>query len=646
MNLLKKLYIISFLFASVLSVSAQIKLPKLISNGMVLQRDTNIKIWGWASPNETIEVNFINENYKTVADSSGEWELHLDKLKAGGPFLMKLEGKNKIEINNILVGDVWLASGQSNMAYELKKSAKLYEAAIENSENKFIRQFLVPKKYNFKHTENDVSSGSWISANKETVIGFSAVAYFFAKDLYETYQVPIGLINSSVGGTPAQAWISEEGLKEFPHYYEETQLLKNDTYINEIENSNTNKLKKWISTSTANDLGNKNSNEKWSQKNLDDSDWNTMNIPGSWVSKNLGYTQGIVWYRKNIELQNISSEKNIELNLGRISDADSVFVNGNFVGATSHKFSHRNYKIPDNILIKGENNITIRISSYRFNGGFIKGNPIQLVIGKKKIDLKNNWKYKLGVKMKQLDRPVQLTCKPTGLYKAMIAPLLNYSIKGAIWYQGEGNVSKAEEYESLFPSLIEDWRLNFQHKNMPFLFVQLANFQKPTKNLVPSSWARLRASQLKTLKVENTGMAVIIDIGEANDIHPKNKKDVGKRLAIEAKRVAYKAGGFRMPQYNSMNIKGNKIILSFDTNGSALKVRNNDELKEFAISGEDKKFVWAKAEIQNNTIIVWNENVKNPVAVRYAWANNPTKANLLAAEELPLSPFRTDNWAK
>ena len=475
---------------------------------------------------------------------------------------------------------------------------------------------------------------------------FQRLPIFFANELYNTYKIPIGLINSSVGGTPAQAWISEEGIKNFPHYFDEAQLLKNDTYIDEIEKSNVSQLNNWIATSTAKDLGNKNSTEKWSYKNFDDSNWDTMNIPGSWVSKKLGYSQGIVWYRKSIELEKPPKEKNIELNLGRISDADSVFVNGYFVGATSHKFADRNYKIAKNILKKGENTIAVRISSYRFNGGFIKGNPIELVIGNQKIDLKNNWKYKLGVKMKQLDRPVQLTWKPNGLYNAMIAPILNYNIKGVIWYQGEGNVAKAKEYYSLFPALIENWRTEFNNKDFPFLFVQLANFQKPTKNPEPSSWALLRNAQLNTLKVKNTGMAVIIDVGEANDIHPKNKKDVGKRLAIEAERITYKTSKLQLPQYKSMKVKGNEIILYFNTYGSTLKVKNNGKLKEFAIAGEDKKFIWAEAKIEGNTIVVSNKNMKNPVAVRYAWANNPDKANLITTEELPVSPFRTDDWEK
>ncbi len=324
--MMKKIkFIVLFLFASILSVNGQIKLPKLISDGMVLQRDTNIKIWGWASPHEEITIHFLNNEYNISANNKGDCELQVYNLKAGGPFKMKLNGKNSIEINNILVGDVWLCSGQSNMAYELKKSAKLYKADIENSKNEHIRQFLVPNEYDFKKPHIDVASGKWISANPKTVGDFSAVAYFFANELYQTYKIPIGLINSSVGGTPAQAWISEDGLKEFPHYSEETQLLKNDKYITEIENSNKDKLKNWISTANTNDLGSKTQENNWSKEKFDDSNWDEMSVPGFWVKEKLGYTQGIVWFRKTFELSSISNQEYASLNLGRISDADSVF---------------------------------------------------------------------------------------------------------------------------------------------------------------------------------------------------------------------------------------------------------------------------------------------------------------------------------
>ena len=533
MKLSKKRCIISFFFASILSVSAQIKLPKLISDGMILQRDTKIKIWGWAAANEDVIVSFKKKTYTTSANKNGEWEVKLPKQKSGGPYTMNISASNFIEINDIYFGDVWIASGQSNMSFEMQKVAKHYKSELKNSTNSKIRQFLIPKTPNFKAPQQDLKLGNWISANPKTVGGFSAVAYFFAKKQFEKHKIPIGIINSSLGGSPAQAWVSEDALKLFPNYFNETQLLKNDSYIKNIEIKNSNDIKNWETETNANDLG---LQEKWKSISYDDTSWKSIPLPSFW-GKQIGYKQGVVWFRKHIYLDKVSNSKNIELNLGRISDADSVFVNGKFIGKTNHKYAIRNYNISKDILKKGDNTIAIRVFSYRFNGGFIKGNPMNLSIGKKIIPLNNEWKFKLGVQTKQLDQPVQLNWKPTGLYNAMIAPLLKYAIKGVIWYQGEGNTRDAIEYRTLFPTLIKNWRKDFNQGDFPFIFVQLANYLKPDNTPSKSGWAMLREAQSQTLKLPKTGMAVIIDIGEENDIHPRNKKDVGYRLSYEAERI-------------------------------------------------------------------------------------------------------------
>lgn len=366
---MKNALIITFLFCLFTSpLSAQIQLPKLISDGMVLQRDTNLKIWGWASANEEISISFTGENYQTKADSNGSWELILVPLKAGGPYKMILKGSNSITINNILIGDVWLASGQSNMSFEMNKVSKLYSDEIENSTNTQIRHFLVPNSYNFKSPQEDFTTGNWVSVNPKTVGKFSAVAYFFAKKIHEENNIPIGIINSSIGGTPAQAWISEEAIKKFPHYYDETLLLKDDGFIKQIEDKNSTDQKNWIANVNAKDAGLQNN---WHTKDFNDSNWETLILPNSWVKK-FGYKQGAVWFRKSISLDKIPKSDFAELNLGRISDVDSVYVNGRFIGSTQHKFGIRNYNIPKGILKIGANTISIRVLAYRFNGGFIK----------------------------------------------------------------------------------------------------------------------------------------------------------------------------------------------------------------------------------------------------------------------------------
>jgi len=633
--------LILFITSSFTSV-AQIRLPKLISDGMVLQRDTKIKIWGWASEYEKVSVELLNQHFKTTANANGYWFVTTKKLKAGENFDITISGKNQIKIKDVIVGDVWLASGQSNMQHMVKASKNLYQEEIATSTNRNIRQFKVPLKYNFKAPLSNISGGSWKSANPSTVLNFSAVAYFFARDLYKKEKIPIGIINSSWGGTPAEAWTSEEGLEKFPHYYEEAQKLKTDTYTQYLTKINKDNQEEWIAKANSKDIG---LHKNWKAIEIDDPEWKTTHLPTTWKQK-LENKQGVVWYRKTFNLKNLDSiSEEVKLRLGRISDADSVFVNNKFIGTTSHKYQDRNYKFSKSILKEGKNVIAVRVFVYRFNGGFIKGKPIVLNLGYGKINLEENWELKLGAQIKQLARPIQFSQKPVGLYNAMISPLLNYKIKGTIWYQGESNARAAKEYRTLFPSMIKDWRRKFNQGDFPFLFVQLANFQQPNQNPSPSNWAMLREAQSKTLTIKNTGMAVIIDIGEANDIHPKNKKDVGIRLASEAERLVYGLNKKHIsPYYKSMKFVNNGIEITFTKSDFSLLKKGNQPLRQFAIAGEDKQFVWAEAVIKGGKIYVWSPKIKNPVAVRYAWSTNPENVNLYDSRGYPIAPFRTDNW--
>lgn len=625
---------------------SQVRLPRLISDDMVLQRDSEIKIWGWAASDEKISLQFIDSIYKATANHNGEWSIILMGLKAGGPYKMQISASNVIIISDILVGDVWVCSGQSNMELPMRRVSPIYQTEIANSENKFIRQFIVPQKYNFNEPQENLSAGAWKSANPESILDFSAVAYFFAKELYNTYKVPIGLINASLGGSPAEAWLSEKTLKKFPAYYQEAQKFKDSALINQIEYQDRVRIQSWYKLLRRKDEGYQNLNKTWFDTTLNTSDWTWMRIPGYWANTSLGAVNGAVWFRKEIQLSKSLAGHKARLILGRIVDADSVFINGVFVGSTAYQYPPRRYDIPMGLLKEGKNLVVIRVISNSGNGGFVSDKPYELIIGEKSIDLKGDWQYKLGARMEPLGSQAFIRYKPLGLYNAMINPLLNYRIKGIIWYQGESNAERPAEYKDLFPSLIQDWRTNWKQGDFPFIFVQLANFMEPKNQPGESNWALLREAQLKTLSLPNTGMAVIIDIGEWNDIHPLDKKDVGKRLALAAQRVAYKNEEvvYSGPSYQSMKIEGNKVILNFTNAGSGLIAKGRGELKYFAISGADKQFFWAKAKILGDEVIVWNDTVFNPVAVRYAWADNPQGANLYNKEGLPASPFRTDNW--
>jgi sialate O-acetylesterase len=646
MNNKMKVISLVFLLGLLMTVSSvgQVRLPRLISDGVILQRDADVKIWGWASPDEKITIRFINETYQTSANTDGDWSIVLKGLKAGGPYKMEITGKNSITVSDILVGDVWVCSGQSNMELPMRRVSWVYPTEIANSTNPNIRQFVVPQKYDFKKPHTDLSGGNWKSVNPQSVLDFSAVAYFFAKEIYEKYKVPIGLINASLGGSPAEAWMSEEALKKFPAYYQEAQKFKDDSLIKRIETQDNARSQAWYRTLSQKDEGYK-EGKNWRDPMLNTSGWLTMKIPGYWANTSIGPVNGIVWFRKDIDVPASMVGTSAKLILGRIVDGDSAFVNGVFVGTVSYQYPPRRYDVPAGLLKEGKNTIVVKIISNGGKGGFVPDKPYQLEANGKTIDLKGDWQMRLAATMDPLPGQTFIRWKPEGLYNAMIHPLLNYRVKGVIWYQGESNAGKPEEYRELFPAMIRDWRTNWQQGDFPFLFVQLANFMEPRNEPGESGWAMLREAQLKTLALPNTGMAVISDIGEWNDIHPLNKKDVGKRLALAAQKIAYGENKvvYSGPIYQSMKIDGNKITLSFSNVGGGLITKGGSELKYFAIADADKKFVWAKAKIEGDKVVVWNDQVPNPVAVRYAWADDPEGANLYNKEGLPASSFRTDN---
>ncbi|WP_394665823.1 sialate O-acetylesterase [uncultured Chryseobacterium sp.] len=633
----KNIKILTFLLCicCTLLFEAKIKLPAMVSDGMVLQRNQKLNIWGKADANEKVEVKFLNKNYKTTADQNGNWKIVLPEQKAGGPYTMTI---NEITLKDILIGDVWLASGQSNMELPMRRLTPLYSDEIKNANNQNIRFFTVPQKYNFKSPQTELEGGKWEATNPQTILNFSGVAYFFAKNVSEKNKVPVGIIHSSLGGSPIQAWMDENSLKKYPEYLDEAKKWQNDELIKSTESSEQALSKAWYTELDQSDIG---LNQHWESFDLNDSEWKTMKIPGSWEDTE-GSFEGSVWFRKEIILTKNQAGKAAFLNLGRIKDADVTYINGTKVGNVTYEYPPRWYDVPAGILKEGKNIIAVRISNGSGKGQFIADKPYYLEIDGQKIDLKSEWKYKIGAKMaKMAPGTTFIRWKPTGLYNAMINPLINYNITGAIWYQGESNTGKPKEYGDLLTTMIADWRNKFNNKEMPFITVQLANFMESKAQPIESNWAELRDQQRKvSLQVPNAGLAVIIDIGEWNDIHPLNKKTVGDRLALQAMKLAYGknivADG---PVYQSMKINGNKIVLSF-------KIGSDDfapvaELKGFAIKNTGGNWSWAKAKTEDKTIVVWNDYVTDPVAVRYDWADNPD-GNLKNKTGLPASPFTTE----
>lgn len=640
----------AIVFALPPSAYAEISLPRLVSDHMVLQRDCKVKIWGWASPGEKVTVKFMANTLSTKTPGTGRWEIVLPAMKAGGPYRMTLKASNTLTINDILIGDVWLCGGQSNMEFKLNKVRDRYAKDISASAGYPIIEFAVKERYGYDKV-SDVS-GSWQPANPETVLQFTAVGYFFAQSLYDRYKVPIGLLYSAWPGTPAESWISEDGLKNFPRYTEEAKKFKDTAYVQQVLKKDKAVAEQWYANIKLNDQGSIPGKASWASLGTDTTDWKKITFPGYWETQGLANTDGVVWVKKTITVPRSMAGKDLKLSLGLIDDIDTTYFNGEKVGTTDNKYNPRRYSIPARLVKEGLNTITIRIIDNEGTGGLVKGKTDELSYGTTNINLSGSWIYKVGYRSSPL--PVQsftrIYYKPAILYHPMIEPLTSYTIKGAIWYQGEANTGwdKAIEYRKLLPTLIDEWRRAWNQGKFPFLIVQLPNFMKPSDVPQQSGWALLRESQsVIAATTPNCGLAVTIDLGEENDIHPFNKKDVGKRLALVAGRIVYpdSATLSAAPVYQSMRVEGNQIILSFSKTGKGLVVKG-DTLKQFAIAGADKHFIWATAKIQGNNIVVSSPGISAPVAVRYAWADNPAGCNLYSADDVPVSPFRTDSWDK
>jgi sialate O-acetylesterase len=641
---MKRIAFFAILSFSIQASIAQVKLPALVRDSMVLQRDSKINIWGWASKDEKVTIQFNGKKYKTTTSADGKWLIVLPPIKAGGPYTMDIIASNKITLKDILIGDVWICSGQSNMVHQMELHSVRYADDVAKANYPEIRHFWIPTLTDMQGPRDNLPIGFWKSANPQDVRQFSAVAYFFARSIYEKYHIPIGLINASVGGTPIEAWTSEEGLKEFPSLLTTIQKNKDTAYINSMSRR-----------AFANNGNRPRQQDKgligpktWFDTSYMPKGWHTINIPGYWEDQGIKDLDGVVWYRKEITIPASMLNTPVKVFLGRIIDADFLYINGKQVGNTTYQYPQRRYQVPAGLLKAGKNIFVIRVINNFGKGGFVPDKPYCLIAGNDTIDLKGYWQYKVGdIFIPQRGfggGGISAQNQPTALYNAMIAPLINYTAKGFLWYQGEANSGRAEEYAKLQPAMIADWRRQWKEGDLPFLYVQLPGFMEMNYLPSESQWAALRESQLKSLSVPNTGMAVAIDLGEWNDIHPDRKKEVGERLALAAEKIVYgeKDIVYSGPIYQSSAVDGNKIVTSFTNTGSGLIANDGEELSQFAIAGADKKFVWAKAKIEGDKVIVWNDDIANPLYVRYAWADNPDGANLFNKEGLPASPFRTD----
>lgn len=664
-----KLLIIGLLTA--LTVNANVTLPAIVGNNMVLQRETTVNVWGWAEPGEKVTVTFLKKRHTCITGADGKWLVKLPPMKAGGPHTMEVKGQNTIVLNNILIGDVWVCSGQSNMTHYLGRHAERYAQEIAEANLPEIRQFYVPEKATVAGPLADNPGLKWVAATPTTVLDFTVIGYFFAKKLYDAYHVPMGIINTCVGGTPIEAWMSEAGFRDFPDITE--RIKQNQEAVKAISAQPRNRPS-----------GNPGMNPQeprqvtdkgmagplmWYDPAYQPLNWKPINVPGYWEDQGIRNLDGVVWYRRVINVPASMTGVEATVKLGRIVNADACYINGQQIGNTTYEYPQRVYTVKPNVLKPGSNLIVVRVTNNGGKGGFVPDKPYFLLAAGDTIDLKGEWAYKVGEVAQRFQpmgnaargarqagkstatprpeaapapRPVNAQQSPTGLYNGMIAPYTPYAVRGCLWYQGESNAGNPKAYAKLLPALIEDWRQQWGQDDLTFLIAQLPNYMDVNYSPEESNWAQMRDVQLKTAEtVPHTGLGVNIDLGEWNDIHPGNKKPVGERLALQAMRITYgdKQVLSTGPIRRTIRQEGNKLIVSFDNVGSGLVSGNGEPLAHFALAGEDGRYQWAQAEIVGNEVAVWNDNLDNPVSVKYAWADNPDFANLYNKEGLPASPF-------
>ncbi len=623
-------------------------LAPIFSDHMVLQRGKPIVLMGKADAGENITISFINQTFKAVADAEGNWQATIPAQKEGGPYQLTVKGKTEIKLNDILYGDVFICSGQSNMEWPLMSAADGKKEVAE-ADHPQIRLYKVNRRLSL--TPVNTLKSEWEVCNPQTAKDFSAVAYFFARDLQKTFNVPIGLVESAWGGTVVETWISSAGLDGEESFGALSKSLASNADAIMAEKKEA--FDKWYASFSTLDKGSRNNSYIWQSGT--EGEWKNITLPRFWDDGDISELQdkdGVVWFKKVITLAAADVNTNATLNLGSIDDSDVTFVNGVEVGKTYDKYSElRSYEVKPGILKAGENTIVVRVEDYGGGGGLF-GEPtdINLKTASKSYDLAGEWQYQVGFSTVFTSRPnpgIGPNSLPSLLYNGMINPIKDIVPAGVIWYQGESNDTRAFQYRDLFKRLINDWRTQFKQPDLPFMFVQLANFKQKQKEPADATWAELREAQSMALALKNTGMATAIDIGNPKDIHPTNKQEVGRRLALTAKKIIYKQslidGG---PVFESVKFKNGQAIITFKNVGEGLKLKsNNGKIGNISIAGDDHKFYWANGEVVGkNKIKVSAAAVKNPVAVRYAWEDNPEDANIINSENLPAFPFRTDDW--
>lgn len=659
---------------SSVSLLAKVELTPLFSDNMVFQQSCKAPVWGKAAPGAVVTVtpSWNGKSYRATAGPDGRWSVKIDTPKGGfKKYSVTISDGDPLVLQNVLVGEVWLASGQSNMQMPVES----WRAVRTNQEDiagaaryADVRLLQVSRATGMReHDYFSADFDKWKESSPETVRNFSAAAWYFGRKLMEELQVPVGIIHSSWGGTIIEAWMSEGALRAFPEMSASLAQVRSLS-DNESEREKTfeEEIAAFIREANRKDLGKSGGLAVWARPEFDDSSWKTLKLPNT-VQQLWPDTNGIYWLRKTVDIPAAWAGKDLTLSLGPVDDFDETYWNGEKVGSDVLWNKAREYTVPARLVSPGRTVITIRCTDDHGNGGLYGAADLLFIQGPdgQKIRLDSEWKVTLSVSFKGVPKSTAREPNiPTVLYNAMIRPLAPFAIKGAIWYQGESNAQKAYRYRDLMPSMILDWRALWGY-DFPFYITQLAGYKKVVGVPGDDDWAELReAQEMATQMLDRCGMACIIDLGEAEDIHPVRKREVGERLARLALANDY---GRRLvttgPRYESFRIAGRSIVVRFTDVAGGLRVIPSGDfagdrygsrgekvekaesgvLSGFQIAGPDRVWHWADARIEGDTVVVSSADVPQPVAVRYAWSANPV-CNLFNAEGLPAWPFRTDDW--
>lgn len=628
---------------------ADVRLPAVLSEHLVLQRDDLVPLWGWAEPGEvvTVTAGWSGAVVTAAADEDGEWRVELETGAAGGPWSLVFVGANRIELGDVLLGEVWVCSGQSNMEWTIDQLAPTYDSLKPGASDPELRVFDVER--NLATSEQADCGGTWRAITPDHLGDVTAVGYFFGSALRRELGVPVGLLSTNWGGTRAEAWTSDETLRDWPDFAERRAVVRAEaTRPGAAADGRRAALAGWWRELESLDPG---SRDGWKRPDLDDSSWRTLTVPSDWRGTDLEGFDGVVWMRREVEVPASWSGRKLLLDLGPIDDQDTTWFNGARVGGMEDEglwTKLRHYEVPAELVREGGNVITVRVLDTGGEGGLTGGGDApRLAAGGEAsaLSLAGEWHYREGIARAELPPWPSLRGLdqhyPSVLFNGMIAPLLSFAMRGVIWYQGESNRERAYQYRTLFPALIADWRARWGRGEFPFYYVQIAPFAYGGDR---GEAAELREAQLLALSVPNTGMVSTMDIGDPGNIHPREKREVGERLARWALARTYGEDARECcgPIWRGLSLEGRAIRLTFDHAGGGL-TSGGEALTCFTISGADRVFHPARAVIDGETVVVSAEEVPEPVAVRFAWGA-ADESNLRNAAGLPASSFRTDAW--